>query len=78
MPDPDLTSFIAKVARQHDVDYENLDDNIKAMIEKLAIDALDCRRMAGALGKGVPSRSPRATTTEDPAWNQFKSVRGSS
>lgn len=49
MHDPDIVPLITRLAKKHEVDYENLDDNIKAFICELAVDALDCRRMDGAL-----------------------------
>lgn len=59
LQDPDTAPFIAMVARKHAVDFDNLDENIQDMIRELAVDALDCRRMDGALRQSETVRPTR-------------------
>lgn len=49
MHDPDTKPLINRLAAKHGVDFENLPTNVQEMIFELAVDALDCRRMEGAL-----------------------------
>jgi len=65
MADPDLERFIRRKCTDHDVEYDALDDNIRGLVDSLAVDALAAKRREGVPAPHEESGARLANIVKD-------------